>query len=58
MEHLKFVIKDEISMTLCGTRMFCFINQILQEITGISKPLDGVSIIAIGDPSQLKPVMD
>ncbi|CAC5397939.1 unnamed protein product [Mytilus coruscus] len=56
MEHLKLVIIDEISM--CGTRMFCFINQRLQEITGISKPFGGVSIIAIGDLFQLKPVMD
>ncbi|XP_063951720.1 uncharacterized protein LOC135153231 [Lytechinus pictus] len=54
--ELKLVFIDEISMV--GTKMFCFINQRLQEVMNVSKPFGGVSIIAIGDLFQLQPVMD
>ena len=54
--NLKWIIIDEISM--CGSNMFNFINQRLQEIVGVKKPFGGVSVIAIGDLFQLSPVKD
>lgn len=54
--HLKVIFIDEISMVGCG--MFSFINLRLQEIKGCKMPFGGVSIIAVGDLFQLKPVMD
>lgn len=54
--HLKVIFIDEISMVGCG--MFNFINLRLQEITGVRAPFGGISIIAVGDLFQLKPVMD
>ena len=54
--NLKWFIIDEVSM--CGTNLFNFINMRLQEIMGSSKLFGGVSILAIGDLYQLKPVKD
>ncbi|XP_052075796.1 uncharacterized protein LOC127713867 [Mytilus californianus] len=56
LEHLQLIIIDEISM--CGSKLFCFINQRMQEIMGVSKPFGGINIITIGDLFQLRPVMD
>ncbi|VDI59060.1 Hypothetical predicted protein [Mytilus galloprovincialis] len=56
LEHLHLIIIDEISM--CGSKLFCFINQRMQEIMGVSKPFGGINIITIGDLFQLRPVMD
>ena len=53
--NLKIVI-NEISMV--GRGMMNFINLRLQEITGCVKPFGGLSILAVGDLYQLKPVMD
>ena len=53
---LKLLIIDEISMV--GRGMFDFINITLQEIKGCKRPFGGISVIAVGDLFQLKPVMD
>jgi len=54
---LKLILLDEISMV--GTAMFNVqINNRLKDIQGSAKDFAGVSIIAIGDLFQLKPVMD
>jgi len=53
---LKIIFIDEISMV--GRGMFNFINLRLQEIKGSKIPFGGVSIVAVGDLYQLKPVMD
>ncbi|CAC5420340.1 unnamed protein product [Mytilus coruscus] len=55
-KYLKVVIIDEISMV--GCRMFNFVNCRLQEIMGNNQQFGGISIIAVGDLYQLKPVMD
>lgn len=55
-QSLKVVIIDEISMV--GRSMFNFINLRLQEIMACTKPFGNVSILAVGDLYQLKPVMD
>ena len=54
--HLKVVIIDEISMV--GKRTFDFIDTRLQQLTGIRAPFGGLSVIAVGDLYQLKPVGD
>ena len=54
--ELKVVIIDEISMV--GRGMFNFINLRLQEVMGSVRPFGGISILAVGDLFQLKPVMD
>jgi DNA replication protein DnaC len=54
--NLKTLFIDEISM--CGTNMFNFINQRLQEVMAVKCPFGGVSIICIGDLFQLRPVKD
>lgn len=54
--HLKMIIIDEISMV--GRNMFNYINLRLQEIMGCTKPFGNVSVLAVGDLFQLKPVMD
>lgn len=54
--NLKLVIIDEISMV--GNRSIALIDSRLQLLTGIKKPFGGISIIAVGDFFQLKPVMD
>ena len=56
MHDLKIVIIDEISMV--GRGMLNFINLRLQEVKGCTKPFGGVSILAVGDLYQLKPVLD
>ena len=53
-KNLSVVIIDEISMV--SNSMLSFINQRLQELTGSRVPFGGVSIIAVGDLYQLKPV--
>ena len=54
---LKLILLDEISMV--GTAMFNVqINNRLEDIKGSAKDFGAVSIIAIGDLFQLKPVMD
>ena len=54
--HLKVVIIDEISML--GTRTSNFIDTRLQQLTGTRAPFCGLSVIAVGDLYQLKPVGD
>ena len=51
---LSVVIIDEISMVSCS--MFSFIDQRLQELKGTRIPFGGLSVIAVGDLYQLKPV--
>ena len=53
---LRVVIIDEISMV--GRSMFNFINLRLQEIMACTKPFGNISVLAVGDLYQLKPVMD
>ena len=53
---LKVVIIDEISMV--GRGMLNYINLRLQEILGCTRPFGNVSILAVGDLYQLKPVKD
>ena len=54
--NLKFIFIDEISMV--GHGMFRYIDKRLQQIMGSNKVFGGVSIIAVGDLFQLKPVFD
>ncbi|KAJ8048374.1 ATP-dependent DNA helicase PIF1 [Holothuria leucospilota] len=54
--NLKVIFIDEISMV--GNKMLRFIDQRLQQIMGTKKVFGGVSIIAVGDLFQLKPVRD
>ena len=54
--HIKVWLIDEISM--CGNRLFSFIDQRLQEVSNINKPFGGTSVIVFGDLYQLPPVMD
>lgn len=53
---LKVIFIDEISMV--GNKMFNFINVRLQKIIATEQPFGGVSIIAIEDLFQLKPIFD
>ena len=53
---LKLIFIDEISMV--GFKMLNCINQRLKEVKQSPKPFGGISIIAVGDLFQLKPVMD
>lgn len=55
-QNLRILIIDEISMV--GRGMFNFINLRLQEITGCTKAFGGISILAVGDLYQLRPVAD
>ena len=52
--HLKVVIIDEISMV--GNKMLSFIDTRLQRLTGTKAAFDGLSVIAVGDSYQLRPV--
>lgn len=54
--YVKVIFIDEISMV--GSGMFNFINLRLQDIRGCTKPFGGISVVAVGDLFQLKPVMD
>ena len=53
-KSLSVVIIDEISMV--SNTMLNFINQRLQELKGTNEPFGGISILAVGDLYQLKPV--
>jgi len=53
---LSVVIIDEISMV--SNNKLSFIDQRLQQLTGRRIPFGGISIIAVGDLFQLKPVAD
>ena len=53
---VKLLIIDEISMV--GHRMLSYINLRLQQINCTTKLFGGLSIIAVGDLFQLKPVFD
>ncbi|XP_061186300.1 uncharacterized protein LOC133194338 [Saccostrea echinata] len=55
-QKLKMISIDEISMV--GNRMFQYIHLRLQEITVSSKIFGGISVLAVGDLFQLKPVFD
>ena len=54
--HLKVIIIDEISMV--GNRTLSFIDTRLQQLTGTKAVLGGLSVIAVGDLYQLKPIGD
>ncbi|XP_052276203.1 uncharacterized protein LOC127875286 isoform X2 [Dreissena polymorpha] len=55
-KSVRVLIIDECSMV--GNNMFNFINLRLQEIMGNIKDFGGLSVIAVGDFYQLKPVFD
>ena len=52
--HLKIIIIDEISMV--GNITLNFINTRLQQLMGTKEVFGGLSVIAVGDLYQLKPV--
>ena len=54
--NLKIVIIDEISMV--GNRTLNFISTRLQQLMGTKEVFGGLSVIAVGDLYQLKPVGD
>jgi ATP-dependent exoDNAse (exonuclease V) alpha subunit len=54
--NLSIVMIDEISMV--GNKMMSLLNSRLQTIKGNHQLFGGISIIAIGDFYQLKPVFD
>ncbi|XP_076461676.1 uncharacterized protein LOC143294132 [Babylonia areolata] len=54
--ELRVLIIDEISMV--GANMLAFVDQRLREVMGCDKPFGGVSVLAVGDLYQLRPVMD
>ena len=54
--NLSVILIDEISMV--GNRMFSLIESRLRRIKGNNQTFGGVSLIAIGDFFQLKPVFD
>ena len=54
--HLKVIIIDEISMV--GNRTLSFIDTRFQQLTGTKAVFGGLSVIAVGDLYQLKPVGD
>ena len=54
--HLKAIIIDEISMV--GNQTLSFIYTRLQQLTGTRRFFYGLSVIAVGDLYQLKPVRD
>ena len=54
--HLKVVIIGEISMV--GNMTLSFIDTRLQQMTGSKAVFGGLSVIAVGDLYQLKPVGD
>ena len=55
-KDVKLIIIDEISMV--GHQMLSFIDLRLQQIVCTTKSFGGLSIIAVGDLFQLKPVFD
>lgn len=54
--NLQMIFMDEVSMV--GFRMLNCINQRLMEVMQCNKPFGGISLIAVGDLFQLKPVRD
>ena len=54
--HLKVIITDEISMV--GNKTLSFKDTHLQQLTGTKAVFGGLSVIAVGDLYQLKPVGD
>ena len=50
------IVIDEISMV--GKRLLNFVDTRLQQLTGTKMDFGGISIIAVGDFYQLKPVLD
>ena len=54
--HLKIIIIDEISMV--GNMTLSFIDTHLQQLMGAKEVFGGLSVIAVGDLYQLKPVGD
>ena len=54
--HLKVVIVDEISMV--SNQTLSFINTRLQQLTGTKAVFGGLTVIAVGNLYQLKPVGD
>ena len=54
--HLKIIIIDEISMV--GNMTLSFIDTRLQQLMGTKEVFCGLSVIAVGDLYQLKPVGD
>ena len=54
--QLKVIIIDEISMV--GNQTLSFLNTRLQQLTGTKTVFGGLSVIAVGDLYQLKPVGD
>ena len=54
LKSLQMVIIDEISMV--GNSMILHISKRLQQITGVSKPFGGLTVLAFGDLYQLPPV--
>ena len=54
--HLKVIIIDEISMV--GNMTLSFIDTRLQQLMGTKEVFGGLSVIAVGDLYQLKPVGD
>ena len=54
--HVKLLIIDEISMV--GSTMFSRVDTRLRQIMGLNESFGGVSVIIVGDLSQLPPVMD
>ncbi|PIK45268.1 hypothetical protein BSL78_17865 [Apostichopus japonicus] len=56
LRNLKIIFIDEIFMV--GNGMLTFIDKRLQQIMGSKNIFGGVSIIAVGDIFQLKPVFD
>ena len=56
LRRLQVIFIDEISMV--GSGMFNFLNLRLQQIMGTNKPFGALSVIAVGDLFQLKPVFD
>jgi DNA replication protein DnaC len=53
---VKLLFIDEISMV--GFKLFNCVNQRLMEVMQSPKPFGGISVVAVGDLFQLKPVMD
>ena len=54
LRSLQMVVIDEISVV--GNNMLVYISKRLQQITGISKPFGGITVLAFGDLYQLPPV--
>ena len=58
LRKLQVIFIDAISMVGSGLNNFNFINLGLQQITGSQSYFGGVSVVTVGDLSQLQPVFD